>query len=153
MAAARGRFIPKNPAKYVGNVGNVVFRSSWELKFFQWLDSNDAIIRWGSEELFIPYVSPKDMRVHRYFPDIVVMYKHKDGSIRKEIVEVKPYKETVVTPKMTERDAAALQINEAKWAAAADFAARNGATFRVITEKTMFAGIRKRQPPQMGKSV
>ena len=153
MAAARGRFIPKNPQKYVGNSGNIVFRSSWELSFFKWLDANDAIIRWGSEELYIPYLSPKDGRVHRYFPDIVVLYKHKDGSIRKEIVEVKPYKETVETPRMTPRDAEALMINRAKWKAAADFAATHGATFRVITEKTMFAGIRKRQAPEMGKAV
>ena len=151
--AARGRFIPQNPQKYAGNVGKVVFRSSWELRFFQWLDQNAAVIRWGSEELAIPYLSPADMRVHRYFPDIIVLYKHKDGSIRKEIVEVKPYKETVPTPRMTDRDKAALMINDAKWKAAAIFAEQHGATFRVITEKTMFAGMRQHQAPAMGRTV
>lgn len=151
--AAHGLFRPKNPQKYVGNVNRIAFRSSWEVSFMKWLDANDAIIRWGSEELFIPYVSPKDGRVHRYFPDIVVLYKHKDGSIRKEIVEIKPYKETIETPRMSPRDAEAIMINRAKWAAAAEFAARNGASFRVVTEKTLWSGINRRKPPAMGKSV
>lgn len=151
--AARGRFIPKNPAKYIGNPNNIAFRSSWELRFFQWLDSTPSILRWGSEEMFIPYLSPLDGRVHRYFPDIVVLYKHKDGSLRKEIVEVKPYKETVETPKMTAREAQALAVNRAKWTAAAEFASQHGATFRVVTERTMFAGMKQRKPPQAGRSV
>lgn len=153
MATARGRFIPKNPSKYVGNANNIVFRSSWEVRFFQWLDANPAVLRWGSEELYVPYVSPLDMRVHRYFPDIVVLYKHKDGTLRKEIVEIKPYKETVATPKSTARDLQALAVNDAKWKAASIFAEQHGATFRVVTEKTMFAGIRQKQPPQMGRAV
>jgi hypothetical protein len=153
MAAARGRFIPKNPQKYTGNASKIVFRSSWELRFFQWLDMNEAIVRWGSEELAIPYLSPLDLRVHRYFPDIIVLYKHKDGSIRKEIVEIKPYHETVLTPKSTDRDKKALLVNDAKWKAASIYAEQFGATFRVITEKTMFAGIRQRKAPEMGKAV
>ncbi len=151
--AARGRFIPKNPAKYVGNHTNILWRSSWELAFFKWLDQNPAILRWGSEELYIPYLSPLDGKIHRYFPDIVVLYKHKDGGLRKEIVEIKPYKETVETPKMTPRDAQALIVNRAKWKAAAEFAQQQGATFRVITERTMFAGMRKRQAPKVGEAV
>lgn len=153
MAAARGRFIPKSPAKYVGNVNKILFRSSWELRFMQWLDSNAAILRWGSEELAIPYLSPLDMRVHRYFPDMVILYKHKDGSLRKEIVEIKPYKETVQGPKSTPRDMQAIAVNQAKWKAAADFAALNGATFRVVTEKTLWSGIQRRKPPQLGRAA
>jgi hypothetical protein len=123
------------------------------LSFFKWLDSNAAVLKWGSEELAIPYLSPLDMRVHRYFPDIIVLYKHQDGGIRKEIVEVKPYKETVLTPKATDRDKQALLVNDAKWKAAAIFAEQHGATFRVITERTMFAGMRKHNAPQLGKAV
>ena len=137
--AAGGRFIPKNPAKYVGkSVRNVMFRSSWELAFMKWLDSNDAVLRWGSEELAIPYVHPVDGRVHRYFPDMVIMYLDTAGQVQKEIIEIKPYKESIATPRMTPRDAAALQVNEAKWKYAADWATRNGAKFRVLTERTMF---------------
>jgi hypothetical protein len=153
--AARGRFIPKNPQKYAGNVGKVLFRSSWELRFMMWLDQNPAIIRWGSEELAIPYISPLDMKAHRYFPDMIIMYKHTDGSIRKEIVEIKPYKETVMTPKASERDKLALIVNDAKWKAAHDFAELHGAKFRVITEKTLFhnTGAVNRKPPQLGRTV
>lgn len=151
--AARGRFLPKNPAKYVGNVNKILWRSSWELRFMQWLDSNPAVIRWGSEEMFIPYLSPLDMKVHRYFPDMIILYKHQDGSIRKEIIEVKPYKETVLTPRASDRDKQALVVNHAKWKAAAEFAEQHGAKFRVITEKTMFAGIAKRRPPAVGRAV
>lgn len=149
----RGRFLPKNPQKYVGNVGRVLFRSSWELTFFKWLDQNDAVVRWGSEELAIPYISPLDNRPHRYFPDIIIMYQHKDGSIKKEIVEIKPYAQSVATPRMSDRDRQALIVNEAKWKAAAIWAESQGAKFRVITEKTMFAGVRQRQAPQAGRAV
>jgi len=151
--AAHGRFIPKNPAKYLGNPNNVIFRSSWELLFFKWLDQNGAVLRWGSEEFAIPYVSPLDKRPHRYFPDVIVYYKHQDGSVRKEIVEIKPYSQTVPTPRMSDRDKQALIVNEAKWEAATKFANAMGAKFRVITEKTMFAGMRKAQAPAMGRAV
>lgn len=150
---ASGRFIPKNPAKYVGNVNNIMFRSSWELQFFKWLDANDAVLRWGSEELAIPYISPLDMRVHRYFPDIIILYKHRDGTIKKEIVEVKPYSQSVATPRMSDRDRQALIVNEAKWKAAAEYAEKMGAKFRVVTEKTLWPGINKRKPPAVGRAV
>lgn len=149
--AAGGRFIPKNPGKYVGKSANrIMFRSSWELAFMKWLDKSDAILRWGSEELAIPYVSPVDGRVHRYFPDMVIMYKDATNQIRKEIIEIKPYKESVATPRMTARDAQALQVNEAKWKYAADWATRNGAVFRVITERTMF---KQKARKAMGSAV
>ena len=47
-----------------------------------WLDNNDSIIEWGSEELVIPYRSPVDNRVHRYFPDFYVKVKQKDDTIK-----------------------------------------------------------------------
>lgn len=140
----RGRFIPKNPQKYVGNVNNILFRSSWETRFMQWLDQNNAVLRWGSEELAIPYVNPIKVdangrpKISRYFPDFVVLYRDTAGNVKKEIVEIKPYKESVITPRMSDRDKQAYVVNQAKWKAAAEFAERNGATFRVITEKTMF---------------
>lgn len=151
MATARGRFIPKNPAKYVGrSVNNVMFRSSWELAFLKWLDTNQAVLRWGSEELAIPYVSPLDGRIHRYFPDMIMMYIDNSGQVKKEIIEIKPYKESVETPRMTDRDAQALMVNKAKWAAAAEFASNNGASFRVLTEKTLF---RQGKKKALGTSV
>jgi hypothetical protein len=137
--AAGGRFIPKNPQKYVGkSVNRIMFRSSWEVAFMKWLDTNDAVLRWGSEELAIPYVHPFDGRVHRYFPDMVIMYVDAAGQVKKEIIEIKPYKESVETPRMSDRDRQALAINQAKWKYASEWAERNGAVFRVLTEKTLF---------------
>lgn len=66
------------------------------------------------------------------------MYKDRNNQIKKEIIEIKPYKESVATPKMTDRDAKALMINEAKWKFAAEWAEQNGAVFRILTEKSLF---------------
>lgn len=135
----KGRFIPKNPQKYLGNAANIIFRSSWEVKLFQWLDRTPAVLQWASEEFSIPYLSPADNAVHQYYPDALVIYKDKFGNLKKEIVEVKPYKETVLTKRATDRDKYALMINQAKWKAAARFCELQGMTFRVITEKSMFS--------------
>ena len=135
----RGRFIPKNPQKYLGNADKIIFRSSWEVRLFQWLDRTPAVLQWASEEFSIPYLSPFDNMVHQYFPDALVIYKDKFGNLKKEIVEVKPYKETILTPKASERDKMALALNQAKWKAAARFAEMQGMNFRVLTEKSMFA--------------
>ncbi len=149
--AAGGRFIPKNPQKYVGkSVNRIMFRSSWEVAFMKWLDTNDAVLRWGSEELAIPYVHPFDGRVHRYYPDMVIMYVDASGQVKKEIIEIKPYKESVETPRMSDRDRQALAINQAKWKFASEWAERNGAVFRVLTEKTMF---KQRAKKPVGSAV
>jgi len=144
-AAAYGRFIPRHPEKYLGNPDNIFFRSSWEITFLKWLDMTPAVLRYGSEELAIPYLHPIDKKVHRYFPDAVVIYKDKDGNIKKEVVEIKPYKETVMTPKTSDRDKLVIAVNHAKWEAAQRFCATNGMTFRVVTEKTMYANGRNKK--------
>lgn len=150
--AARGRFIPQNPIKYAGKaVKQIFFRSSWELAFMKWLDTNPSVICWGSEEFSIPYISPIDNRVHQYFPDMIIMYKDANNQVKKEIIEIKPYKESVVTPKMTERDARALLVNEAKWKYAAEWAEKNGATFRILTEKSLF--LSKNSAPKKKKQI
>lgn len=139
-----GRFIPKNPQKYVGNSNNILFRSSWELTFMKWLDQNNAVLRWGSEELAIPYVNPVKTdafgrpKISQYYPDFIILYRDTTGNIIKEIIEVKPHKETRLTPGMSERDKMMYAVNQAKWKAASIFAEAQGATFRVVTEKTLY---------------
>jgi hypothetical protein len=143
MAAGRntmkGRFIPKHPEKYLGNPERIIFRSSWEVRLFKWLDSTPAVLQWASEEFSIPYLHPFEKRVAQYYPDALVIYKDKFGNLKKEIVEIKPYKETVLTPKASDQDKYALAVNQAKWKAAADFAAKQGMSFRVLTERSMFS--------------
>ena len=82
------------PNKYKGNANNIICRSNWERKFCKWCDSNPNILEWGSEEFFIPYLSPTDNRVHRYFPDFIIKVKESNGQIKRYVIEVKPKKQT-----------------------------------------------------------
>ena len=50
-------------------------------------DTNNAVIEWGSEEIIIPYLSPWDGRIHRYFPDFYIKIKQHNGSIKKFVIE------------------------------------------------------------------
>ena len=66
----------------------------WERKLMVQLDRNEKVIEWGSEEIIIPYRSPLDGKVHRYFPDFYAKIIAYDGSIKKLIIEVKPKSQT-----------------------------------------------------------
>jgi hypothetical protein len=137
-----GKFHPQNPKKYKGNASNIVFRSSWELRVMKYLDTNTSIIWWASEELPIPYYSPVDKKVHRYFPDFIVRVKTRDGTEKTYILEVKPEAQTTLRePKRkTKRfitEAMTYAINQAKWKAATEFCLDHGWTFKVITEKNL----------------
>jgi hypothetical protein len=138
--AYSGKFTPDNPQKYIGDYKNIIYRSSWECKLMSWLDKNPNIISWCSEELIIPYVSPADGKVHRYFPDFVVKIKTKDGSIKTMVVEVKPKKQTKEPEKQKRMTKQYIQevvtwgVNQAKWKAATEYCLDRGWEFRVITE-------------------
>jgi hypothetical protein len=134
----RARFIPRFPEKYVGDVGNIWCRSSWEVTVCKFFDSRSDVIRWGSEELVIPYLSPLDSKVHRYFPDFFVEYYDKDRNVIREIVEVKPLHESEEAFAKSDRSKDALVVNEAKWKSAAIYCEQRGMKFRVITEHSIF---------------
>ena len=57
-------------------------------------DDNPNVIRWASEELAIPYVSPVDRKRHKYFPDFLIEMRNRVGQIETVLIEVKPYKQT-----------------------------------------------------------
>jgi hypothetical protein len=138
----KGRFAPKNPQKYKGDPSNIVYRSSWELRMMKYLDDHPSVIWWASEELPIPYYSPVDKRVHRYFPDFIVKMKGRDGKERTVIIEVKPEKQTKppTQKRKTKRfleEAVTYAINEAKWKAADLFCKEHGWQFKIITEKEL----------------
>ena len=86
----KGRFRPKNPQKYKGDVNNIIYRSTWEIKVMNYLDDNPNVIWWGSEEFAIPYFSPVDRKKHRYFPDFIAKMRKSDGSVMTYVIEVKP---------------------------------------------------------------
>ena len=98
-----GRYIPKNPKKYKGDYSQVIYRSLWERRFMVYCDSSDSIIEWGSEEIIIPYLSPWDGKIHRYFPDFYIKTKQHDGSIKKFIIEVKPKAQCKPPPSQPKR--------------------------------------------------
>jgi hypothetical protein len=138
--AYSGLFKPKHPEKYVGDPNNIVYRSSWECKVMSWLDNNDSIISWASEELQIPYISPVDNRWHRYFPDFLVKVKTKDNKISTMMLEVKPKKQTV-QPQPQKRvtkqfisEVTTWGVNQAKWKAANEYCLDRGWQFKLITE-------------------
>ena len=71
MKSYKGLYRPTNPKKYVGNTKQIVYRSNLERKFMLYCDRNDSV-QWASEEISIPYLSPLDNKVHRYYPDFLV---------------------------------------------------------------------------------
>ena len=90
----KSRFKPTYPKKYKGDSKNIICRSSWERRFCNYCDLNENILQWGSEEFWIPYKSPVDKRVHRYFPDFIIKVKEITGQIKTYVIEVKPDKQT-----------------------------------------------------------
>lgn len=139
----QGKFKPRNPEKYKGDVDNIMYRSGWELKVFRFLDKQDGILEWGSEETIITYVSPLDNKKHRYFPDCYVKFRTKDGQIKEMLWEIKPYKqsqEPAMQPKITKQYVSEVMtygINQAKWMAAEEYCKKRGWEFKVITEKDL----------------
>ena len=85
---------PRFPKKYKGDISNIICRSSWENKFCSWCDLNENVLQWGSEELPIPYLSPVDNRIHKYYPDFIIKIKENTGKIKTYVIEVKPKKHT-----------------------------------------------------------
>jgi hypothetical protein len=143
MQTYKGLFNPKNPKKYKGDSKNIVYRSRWELKLMCYLDEHKEVISWGSEEIIIPYRSPLDGKVHRYFPDFIVTKINKQGLQETSLIEVKPAKQTKPPEKksnITKRYITEVKtwgVNEAKWKAANEFCKDKGWSFHIFTEKEL----------------
>ncbi len=138
-----GKYRPSNRQKYKGDPTNIIYRSLWERKFMVWCDKNENIIEWGSEEIVIPYISPVDNRVHRYFPDFYVRALTRDGRSQKFIIEVKP-KAQCAPPKKQKRitkkfitEVKTYAVNEAKWKAAEEYCKDRRMIFKILTENEL----------------
>ena len=136
----KSKYKPKHPKKYQGNPNNIICRSSWERKFCQWCDRKENVISWASEEISIPYVSPKDNRIHRYYPDFLIKVREYNNRIQTYVVEVKPKKQTL-PPKPRKRvtksyiyECTTYAVNQAKWKAASEFCKDNRINFKIVTE-------------------
>ena len=139
--AYKGRYNPVNPKKYKGNPQNIIYRSLWERKFMVYCDTNDKVLEWGSEEIIIPYISPWDGKVHRYFPDFYIKVKQSSGNLKKFIIEVKPKsqcKQPIKNPKRRTtkwfNEVKTFAINQAKWKYAKEFCEDKGMEFKIFTE-------------------
>jgi len=137
----QGTYKPKNSAKYIGKE-QPVYRSGWELKFFRWCDDNVNVKEWSSESIIIPYVSPIDGKVHRYYIDGVVAIQE-GQNIVKYIIEIKPSSQ--VTPPVPGKKKKSTLIyensrwiqNQAKWKAAREWCQKKGYKFLILTEKEL----------------
>lgn len=144
----QGFFKPTNPKKYKGDPNNIVYRSGWEKLVFKWLDQHSACIEWSSEELIIPYRSPVDDKIHRYFPDVVATFKYNSGEVKTFLIEIKPYKETLPptatgkTKKRLIEETATYAVNTAKWEQAQRFCESKGWQFKIMTEYEI--GVKKK---------
>lgn len=134
---AQGTYEVINTDKYVGTRAPR-YRSGWEFSFMKFCDSNDHILQWASESIQIPYRHPLTGKQTIYVPDFLITYRTRNNTMRAELIEIKPKKQSVVESKMSSKDRAVVAINYAKWAQATKWAQRNGMTFRVITEDDMF---------------
>jgi hypothetical protein len=136
----KGKYIPINPKKYRGDITSITYRSMWERKFMKYCDTNDSVLFWSSEELIIPYISPLDKRIHKYYPDFVIQVKSKQNTDRIVVIEIKPKRETKKPKKKTKKTATYLQevrtwgINSAKWKAAEEFCRKRNWEFKIMTE-------------------
>ena len=137
----QGKFLPLNKDKYKGSYP-IYYRSSWEQQFMVFCDKTPSVLNWGSESCVIIYndASRKNSK-HRYFVDFNMVVRNKDGSIKKYIIEIKPFDQTK-PPKKTKSKYYKEKVltyvrNICKWKAANKVAKKTGAEFKILTEKGM----------------
>lgn len=142
----QGFFRPQNPEKYMGDPKNIIYRSSYELKFMQWCDRTENILKYSSEEFSVSYYNPVKRKVCRYFPDFMIEVREVDNKIQKYIIEIKPekqVKEPVRGNKKTKTYITEMNnylVNQSKWKAIQEWCDDHLIKFRIITEKEL--GIR-----------
>ena len=142
----KGKYKPSYPKKYKGDPTNIIYRSLWERKFMVYCDKNENVLEWNSEEIALPYKSPLDNRIHRYFPDFYI--KVKEGNkIQKYLIEIKPKKQ-VREPKIQTKktrsyiyEVTEYAKNQAKWKSAQEFCEDRQWKFKIMTEDDL--GIRQ----------
>ena len=139
----KGKYKPSLPIKYKGDPTKIIYRSLWERKFMKYCDTRSNVLEWASEEIAIPYRSPIDGRVHRYFPDFYVKLKENTGKVKKMLIEVKPMKQTM-KPKVPSRktkgyiyETYEYAKNQAKWKMATEFCKDRLWEFKIMTEKEL----------------
>jgi len=139
----KGKYKPSYPQKYKGDPTNIIYRSLWERKFMVYCDTNQNVLEWGSEEIVLPYRSPVDNKIHRYFPDFYIKVQEATGRIKKYLIEIKPLRQCSPPPKPKRQtkkylgEAYEYAKNQAKWAAAREYCKDRMWEFKVLTENEL----------------
>lgn len=135
----KGKYRVLNEEKYKGDKTNVIYRSQWEYQALKFLDKNKNVKWFNSEEVVIPYKSPIDGKMHRYFVDLA--FENMNGDV--VLIEIKPYGQTQ-KPKPQKRKTRqylnkvkTYLINRAKWNAAEYWCKKRGYKFRIWTEREL----------------
>lgn len=142
-----GKYMPVNTEKYIGDIHNIIYRSSWERKFCQYCDINPNITKWSSEPTGIPFWSPIDKKEHKYFVDYYIQVQ-KGDVLENWLIEIKPEDQYALhkrpqepTGNLTEKKIRAYNeklktwiTNRAKFEAATRFAESRGYKFGAINE-------------------
>ena len=121
----------------------------WERRFMQYCDTNDSIVAWSSEEVIVPYRSPLDGKIHRYFVDFWIKTRDSDNNEKCILIEIKPKnmteKPTISEGKKMTRGAMLKMrdwiINSTKWEAARNYCLDKGWEFKILTEKEIFGKV------------
>lgn len=142
----QGVYTVKNTEKYIGNK-MPKFRSSWESRLCYYMDNNDNVLRWGYENVIIPYRFSVDGKIHKYIIDFYAEIKDKNGDIKKYLIEVKPLSQTKPPRKPKNKNKKAVKRylyeqnqyikNTDKWTTVQNFCKNNNLEFKILTEKTI----------------
>ena len=138
----QGIYSPQHAEKYRGTLP-IVYRSGLELKMMRWCDENVHVKQWGSESIIVPYLSPRDGKIHKYFTDFVLMLETPTGT-KKYIVEVKPFSQTIPPSQKGRKNKNTLlmeqlrwAVDSSKWQSARQWAEQHGYLFMLVTEKDL----------------
>lgn len=161
----QGWYVPKlHPEKCLTKEN--IYRSSWELAFYDWCDRSDNVVRWASEPIGIQYKNPianldycnkhhlnpqnpAYWKVCTYNVDVWIELLTPDGTnVRKIFIEIKPYAQTKppeplkpdANPKQIKawnEQARTYMVNVAKWKAAEEYFKSKQCEFMIVTERTL----------------
>lgn len=143
-----GKYAPRNPDKYIGDIHNIIYRSSWEYRFCIYCDTNDSILKWSSEPVAIDYYNPLDKKDHKYNVDFYIKVQREDQTEQDWIIEIKPENQTkkpiyegvntLAKLKSYNRNMQIWITNQAKFKSAKIWAEKRGYKFGVVDENFLF---------------
>jgi len=155
MSWSQGYYKVINRNKYLGtmdkkyNLTNAdpFYRSSWEKRLMYKFDKDPNVLRWGYENIIIPYTN-YDGKVHRYIMDFYIEALDKNNNVKKILIEVKPRKDGEPPKKPKIKNIKAMNrymyeaktyiTNKNKWKSAKLFCEKKGMIFKIMTEKELF---------------